>query len=148
MSTTDEPLCDVWIDHDGQARPLTERGRDVLAELEHHQHAPTQEDPMTDPYDNPQWRDYAKRVRTELLPKLKDSAATVSLVPAGETDVKFAVELGLSIMLDKPIVAVVPPGARVPAKLVAVADCIVEGDLDDPTMAARLNAALAEVLGR
>ena len=34
------------------------------------------------------------------------------------------------------------------AKLVAVADCIVEGDLDDPTMAARLNAALAEVLGR
>ena len=34
MSTTDEPLCDVWIDHDGQARPLTERGRDVLAELD------------------------------------------------------------------------------------------------------------------
>lgn len=33
MSTTDEPLCDVWIDHDGQARPLTEHGRDVLAEL-------------------------------------------------------------------------------------------------------------------
>lgn len=38
------PPCDVWIDHDGQARPITERGRDVLAELEHHQHGPTQED--------------------------------------------------------------------------------------------------------
>lgn len=31
MST---PPYDVWIDHDGQARPLTERGRDVLAELD------------------------------------------------------------------------------------------------------------------
>lgn len=31
MST---PPYDVWIDHDGQARPLTERGRDVLAEID------------------------------------------------------------------------------------------------------------------
>lgn len=103
---------------------------------------------MTDPFDNPEWRAYVERVRTELIPKLDQSAASVSLVPSGETDVKFAVELGLSIMLDKPIVAVVTPGTRVPAKLAAVADCIVEGDLDDPTMAERLNAALAEVLGR
>ncbi len=26
--------ADVWLDHDGRARPLTERGRDVLAELD------------------------------------------------------------------------------------------------------------------
>ncbi|GJJ23718.1 hypothetical protein [Mycolicibacterium mageritense] len=101
-----------------------------------------------DPFDTPEWHDYARRVRTELIPKLRDSAASISLVPRGVTDVKFAVELGLSIMLDKPIIAVVPPGARVPAKLVAVADVIVEGDLDDPTMANRLNAAIAGVLGR
>lgn len=103
---------------------------------------------MTDPFDNPEWRDYVQRVRTELIPKLEQSAATVSLVPSGETDVKFAVELGLSIMLDKPIIAVIPPGTHVPAKLATVADRIVEGDLDDPTLAGRLNAALAEVLGR
>ncbi|ORA24906.1 hypothetical protein BST13_33595 [Mycobacterium aquaticum] len=100
-----------------------------------------------DPFDTPEFRDYARRVRTELIPKLRDSAASISLVPNGPTDVKFAVELGLSIMLDKPIVAVVPPGTKVPAKLVAVADRIVEGDLNDRTLADRLNTAIREVLG-
>jgi hypothetical protein len=45
--------------------------------------------------------------------------------------VKFALELGFSIMLDKPIIAVVGHGAKVPAKLVQVADSIIEMDPDE-----------------
>lgn len=97
---------------------------------------------MTDPFTDPGWLDYAEHVINDLVPKIRGSAATVSLVPKGKTDVKFAVELGLSIMLDKPIIAVVAPGTRVPAKLIKVADAIVECEPGDPGFGERLAAAI------
>lgn len=59
---------------------------------------------------------------------MSGSEVVVSLVPRGPSDIKYAVELGLSIMMDKPIIAVVIPGTKVPAKIVRVADLIVEAD--------------------
>jgi hypothetical protein len=101
-----------------------------------------------DPFDTDEWRAYAKHALDDLVPKLRNSAVAVQLVPDGPTDVKFALELGMSIMLDKPIIAVFEPGTRVPAKLVAVADALVEGSLSDPTTAKRIKDALHKVLGR
>lgn len=82
-----------------------------------------------DPYASDEFRAWAKDVRAHLLPKLSESALSLTLVPTGETDLKFAIELGLSIMLDKPIIAVVQPGTKVPERLVRVADEIVEARL-------------------
>lgn len=96
--------------------------------------------------DSPEYRDWEHRVRTELIPKLEDSSMTVSLVPEGETDIKFAVELGLSIMLDKPIIAVVHPGAKMPERLVRVADHIVEADLETETGRQRVHATLTRMM--
>lgn len=45
-----------------------------------------------------------------------------------DLDVKFCVELGASIMLDKPILAVVRPGVKCSKKLMTVVDEIIEGD--------------------
>lgn len=83
---------------------------------------------MTDYAEDPEFIAWAKRTRRELVPMIERSSVTVSLVPEGETDVKFAVELGLSIMLDKPIILVVAPGTKVPNKLAMVATEIVEVD--------------------
>jgi hypothetical protein len=96
-----------------------------------------EQDP-TDPFDSVQWRQYASRALEDLVPKMAESAITVSLVPEGETDIKFALELGLAIMLDKPILAVVRPGSKVPERLVRAADLIVEVDMDDPAQVAQL----------
>ena len=98
------------------------------------------------PFEGKEWEEFAEAALTELVPKLRDSFCTVSLVPTGKTDVKFSLELGFSIMLDKPIIAVVEPGTQVPAKLVAVADDIIEGDLGDPDLEERLHTALQRVL--
>jgi nucleoside 2-deoxyribosyltransferase len=76
--------------------------------------------------DDPDARAWARRVRKELVPMIRDSTVTISLVPTGDADVKFAVELGMAIMLGKPIILVVAPGTQVPDKLVLVADEIVE----------------------
>jgi len=90
---------------------------------------------MTDYADDPEYKRWAKDVQENLIPKLDDSAMTISMVPSGPTDVKFAVELGLSIMMGKPIIAAVSPGTRVPRGLVKVADEIVEVDMDQPEKA-------------
>jgi len=82
-----------------------------------------------DPFQDEQWHAFVRHFREDVVGKIAGSALTISLVP-GEFDVKFAVELGASIMLDKPIIAVVLPGAPVPARLRRVADLVIEADLD------------------
>lgn len=80
---------------------------------------------MSDWTDDPRAREWLRQVRKGLVPKLQDSAMSMVLV-TGEVDVKFAVELGLSILMDKPIIVAVTPGTPVPDKLVRIADEIVE----------------------
>lgn len=89
------------------------------------------------------WEQWVARVRGELVEKMAASAFVASLVPSGETDVKFAVELGLAIMLDKPIVAIVVSGSPVPGKLRDVADAVIEiSDMDTEAGQAELQAKL------
>lgn len=97
--------------------------------------------------DSPEFRAFAKRVRRGLIPKLKDSAATLSIIPAGKLDVKFAVELGMSIMLDKPLIAVINPGAKIPDKLAKVVDRFVEWDDDTAALGKAIKRAFDEVVG-
>jgi len=102
--------------------------------------------PLVDPFDDPRWKEYAERVKKDLIPMIKDSKVTLSLVPSdGQPDPKFAVELGYCIMLDKPIIAIVNPGSKVPLKLAKVADEIVEGNVGDPDFEKRFLAAMDRV---
>lgn len=101
---------------------------------------------MSDAFDTPEFKAYADRTMAELVPLINDSAISISVLPSGETDVKFAVELGFLIMLDKPIIIVVEPGAKVPPKLALVADVIVEHSRDDASFNERIKAAIDQVM--
>jgi hypothetical protein len=94
------------------------------------------------------WSEYAKHVLDEIVPMMRDSAVVCSLVPEGEADVKFAVELGMALMLDKPIVLLVHSGVPVPARLARAADEIVEytGPIG-LTIAERLREVVARLGG-
>lgn len=99
-----------------------------------------------DPWQDPEFKAYEKRCHETLLPMMNDSAIMMSLVPQNlETDVKFATELGFMIMMEKPIIAIIPPGTKVPLGLAKVATEIVEGDINDPTVKDRLAAAIHRV---
>lgn len=78
---------------------------------------------------DPEFKAWEARVHADLIPKLASSGSVISMVPKGETDIKFAVELGLSIMMNKPILALVQPGTDVPPKLNLVADKVIVADL-------------------
>ena len=94
--------------------------------------------------------EFERRVRDVLVPRLQDAHVIVSLVPKGEVDVKFATELGLSIMMGKPIIAVIRPGTQVPDKLVRVADRIIECSDEDVRdghyLADRVKAAMNDIM--
>lgn len=77
---------------------------------------------------DPEFKAWAAHVAENVAPKMKASALTVTLVPKSESDIKYAVELGLSIMMDKPIITVCEVGQVLPDKLIRVSDKIVEVD--------------------
>lgn len=96
---------------------------------------------------NADFEKFADKVRKELAPMVKDSSIFVSITPANPdlVDIKFAVELGLAIMYDKPIIACVKPGTIIPEKLSKVVDRFVEMDFNDPSQIERLKEAADEL---
>jgi hypothetical protein len=99
---------------------------------------------------NPQYVEWEERVRTKLIPKIEGSALTVTIAPSKGPDIKFSVELGLSIMLDKKIIVVCTPGQVLPGKLRAIADEVVEVDWrggDAVRTQEAIREAISKVLG-
>ena len=95
---------------------------------------------------DPQWKAYVTHIRQEVAPKVQDSAMTISIVPKPEdVDVKFAVELGMSIMFDKPLIMCVPHDSALPEHLLRVADHIVRGNPADPGVREALLTAINAV---
>jgi hypothetical protein len=69
---------------------------------------------------------WARHVLNEMVPALSNSGFVISISPTqGTGDVKYWVELGAGIMMDKPIIVVAIAGAELPKKLISVADEIV-----------------------
>jgi len=79
--------------------------------------------------DKEEWEEFVKFQREHTMGQMMESAFVMSIVPA-EADIKFAVELGMSIMLDKPLFCVLMPGTKLPPKLEKVADMVAIADLD------------------
>jgi nucleoside 2-deoxyribosyltransferase len=98
-----------------------------------------------EPADRDQWEAFVAHARREALEKIADSAFVVQLV-AEEPDVKVAVELGFAILLDKPLLAVVMPHSRPSAKLLAIADEVVEADVDTEAGRAKVAAAIDRLM--
>lgn len=101
---------------------------------------------VSDPLDHPEARLFLKRANEKLLPMIKGSALTVGMW-SGDPDPKQAIEMGYSVLLDKPIIIVVMNGVHVPEKVVKIADAIIEWTEDQEVLAARINETVERVLG-
>lgn len=92
------------------------------------------------PEEREDWERFVRHTREHTVKGMMSSAFVMSLVPNGEPDIKFAVELGLAIMLDKPIIAIVMKGASCPERLRSVVDGVVELEEDFDTEAGKQQA--------
>jgi hypothetical protein len=101
---------------------------------------------MTDLSNDPEFKAFAAHVNAHLIPMVMGADASISLVPRTEVDIKYAIELGLSIMLDKPLVIVAQTRQKIPEHLRRVADAVVVIDQDDPTKDAENRAKIAEAV--
>jgi hypothetical protein len=95
--------------------------------------------------------EFWERVRRDLVARVNGAAFAMMCVDASDPlDVHFAAQLGLAIMLDKPLIIVVAPGTRLPLRLVRIAEEIVELDLTGPLVetsgSERLVAAIERVM--
>lgn len=96
--------------------------------------------------DDPEIKAYLEHAEREMLPKMKSSAMSIVLLDGEGVTIELCAEIGAAILLDKPILVVILPGAKVPANLKRVAASIVEGNPRDPAVADRLQAAISAVL--
>lgn len=94
------------------------------------------------PAERRDWDAIVRHTRDELLPMLENSAVVLNIAPGGKPDAKYCIELGMSIMLDKPILVVAPAGHPVPDRLRRVADEVVEADMDTEAGQQLLAAAI------
>ena len=97
--------------------------------------------------DEDEFFDWARR---EMFPKIADSKLVVTLL-SSEPDPKLCLELGASLLFDKPIILVALSGFPVPPRLAALAASVVEIDEDESLTEGpgrdRFNAALDAALG-
>lgn len=79
-----------------------------------------------------EWDRFEAEVREQVVDKMVDSALVTTLNPAEqEPDVKLAVEVGMTILLDKPMLLIAREGDYIPPMLERVAHAVIRhsGDL-------------------
>ena len=92
--------------------------------------------PGKDAFDSNEFKHWADDMRARLIPKMRGSASVLMIAPRmGEKfDISFALQIGASILLEKPLILLVDRSRTIPPKLRAIADRIIETDLDKVTM--------------
>lgn len=96
---------------------------------------------------DPEWIEFVRHHREHSIKAMSESSIVMHLAPPGEMtwdnfDVKYALELGASILMGKPILVVAMRDRDIPPKLFAVADAIVT-DIDLDTQAGQDRIAYA-----
>jgi len=89
--------------------------------------------------------DYLKKVCIESNEKMKDSACFMSIFSDNYmNDPVCMMQLGLSIMLEKPFFLLVPVGIVIPGRILKIADKIVHYDPGCPDSLKKATKELAE----
>jgi hypothetical protein len=97
------------------------------------------------------WDVYTKEFKRDVLPSLLSSAFMLSIgtTPDPENlDLRAATEMGLMLLLNKPLLLVVLPDQEIPAALIRAASGVVRvSGTDDDADQALIAAALREMVG-
>ena len=79
----------------------------------------------------PEWDRFESDMRRDLIPKMRDSAAVLVLSPdiSHKFDIGLALQIGASVLLEKPLVVVINQDWVIPPKLERMADRIIRADM-------------------
>lgn len=95
------------------------------------------------------WVRYGEQFRTHILPDLLKSGYMLAVgedVEPEQLSINLATELGLMLLLDKPLLVVVPRGVTISTSLRRAAAVVLDDfDLDDPKSHDRVIAAMEQM---
>jgi hypothetical protein len=99
------------------------------------------------PDERADWDALVEHFRRSTLEGITRSAAYLSFAPPPDQplDLRFCMELGAAVMLDKPLITVTAPGQKIPANLRRLAVEIIEADIDLEEGQREVAAALARL---
>ena len=92
-------------------------------------------------WDDPDIQGWLNSVSEDMIPKMKSSSIALA-VCNGTIDAQISVQIGAAILLDKPLIVVLPDVCLAPA-LERAATAIVRGDPHDAETKAKLLSALS-----
>ena len=97
---------------------------------------PRYKPPRKDAFESDDFKRWADDMRARLIPKMRESASVLMIAPKmeGKFEIEFALQIGASILLEKPLILLVDRTRTIPPKLRAIADRIIETDLDKVSM--------------
>ena len=68
--------------------------------------------------------------RERVLPNIEQSAAVLVIAPEDKhADLKIAIEVGMAILLEKPLIVFKPKDRDAAPRLLTIADLVIEGDI-------------------
>lgn len=91
---------------------------------------------------DPQWRAWADHVRDNVVGRILASTHIIAVVPERADDLQFAAEVGLAMMLGRPLILVIAEGRGLPVKLGEVAETVVRYGPTAGPLEQQLRAAL------
>ena len=100
------------------------------------------------------WADYTERFRTQVVPKLLSSSFMIQVgegIPEKVTNdvIQTATELGVMLLLNKPLIILVPPGYRLSSALRRAAAIVLDNfDVADDACQDRLAEAIKTLKDR
>jgi len=90
---------------------------------------------------------FLKSVADDVGPKIRDSVFCVIALHAGRTDIALALQIGLAVLMSKPLLVVSARGVPIPPQLRLIAAEIVEGDdLKGAELRERVKEAVARMV--
>lgn len=99
--------------------------------------------------DSKEFQDYAAYVLNERMPHMKAAAVVMVIAPnCVDLDVKIAVEIGLGIILDKPLILIAPHGRHIADRLLRIADHVIPGDPSTEEGRNEINRTLDQLLSQ
>lgn len=100
------------------------------------------------PDERDDWDKFVAYQREHTVRAMDESAFVMSLIPQStDFDIKFALETGIAVMMNKPILAVAVPGAEISPKLLAVCDEVIYVDVDTEDGRQQVAAAIERMKG-
>ena len=88
-------------------------------------------------------RNLAEHAREDIIPKMRGSAFCLSLLTPDGVDPYLALQVGVALLLEKPLIIIAVAGAWVPERVRRLADYVVTGpSITDPATQEALRSAI------